>query len=564
MRYFEGGRKMRNSICERECSLKRIGEAIFVTLILVITVFYPVTINVSSTTIGGHDITFISHTYDATTDISTWTYRVTSGSSPSISHWIMELGACIKKDDIVEVSEDYEFKDILHPDPTTGLTGIKFEKDYGNGENRIVWFKLRGDYSEGLVQVAIKAGGSESYGYVIGPSCWRPDIRIEKTVWNDISNTWENSVTANIGDIIKFNISVYNSGTENLTDVNITDYLPKCLQYAGNAIVNGVPLKPTLWGNNLTWLLSYLPPCSWVYIEFDAIVIPEIALPNDRISMKVFTDSNSYFDTHLYDIPSGYDITDGWYVGWCADYWEDIHTGRKYDTMLYSSYDPYLFEKCPSAYDEDWDKVNYIINHKQGDKDDIQDAIWYFVGREGHWPSDPDAQAMIIDALANGEGYVPPIGGIMAVICYVRDNIQLTFVELEVTPNDGVNINKANVTAVGLYTGKTVYDEDDAFVNKKAADLTVEKYVSKDNGTWKKSIFAYLGDTIYWKITVTNSGMEDLSNIYVNDSVKSYGPFDLAVGASRTFYYETIASDINNTATAEGKDSDGNKVTDSD
>ncbi|HEC82315.1 MAG TPA: DUF11 domain-containing protein, partial [Thermoplasmatales archaeon] len=55
---------------------------------------------------------------------------------------------------------------------------------------------------------------------------------------------------------------------------------------------------------------------------------------------------------------------------------------------------------------------------------------------------------------------------------------------------------------------------------------------------------------------------DPLTNVYVNDTNgKSFGPFNLAVNESISFYYETNpVKDVNNTATAEGKDSDGDKV----
>lgn len=43
--------------------------------------------------VGLHDITFVSHVYDAVADESTWTYRVNSASGPppghAISHWVL-------------------------------------------------------------------------------------------------------------------------------------------------------------------------------------------------------------------------------------------------------------------------------------------------------------------------------------------------------------------------------------------------------------------------------------------------------------------------------------------
>ncbi|MCD6473733.1 MAG: DUF11 domain-containing protein, partial [Thermoplasmata archaeon] len=138
---------------------------------------------VASAQIGNHEIVFISHTYDEIRNVSRWTYLVKSGSHPSISHWVLELGGCIDEDDIVNASEYYEYMSASHPDPTTGLAGIKFDISYEDNEQRIVWFELKGDYPEGDVEVAIKAGHCQpQYGHVTGPVC---PCYIKGRVWHD-------------------------------------------------------------------------------------------------------------------------------------------------------------------------------------------------------------------------------------------------------------------------------------------------------------------------------------------------------------------------------------------
>jgi len=119
---------------------------------------------VMAVSIGSHNITFVSHTYNSTTNISTWTYNVTSGSSPSLSHWVISW--CGGNSTIVDASENREYG----PDPTTEITGIKFEDGYGDGDERTVWFKLKGDYPKGLIKVGTKAGKNNiAYGWVRGP-----------------------------------------------------------------------------------------------------------------------------------------------------------------------------------------------------------------------------------------------------------------------------------------------------------------------------------------------------------------------------------------------------------
>ena len=123
---------------------------------------------VSAVPIGNHTITFVSHTYDPDTCVSRWTYTVTSGSSPSLSHWVMDwcnesaLVAAGCSEHCVYVVDDHE----------TGMTGIKFDVGYEDGKSRTVWFELKGcgNYNEGDREVCIKAGNNPKVcGDVKGP-----------------------------------------------------------------------------------------------------------------------------------------------------------------------------------------------------------------------------------------------------------------------------------------------------------------------------------------------------------------------------------------------------------
>jgi len=113
--------------------------------------------------VGHHDITFVSHTFNGTN--STWTYNVTSGTQPSLSHWVISWCA---PDAILDASEDWEY---VAPDPLTGITGIKFDAGHEDGETRIVSFTLWGDYPEGPIEVGAYGGGVVNYGVITGPLC---------------------------------------------------------------------------------------------------------------------------------------------------------------------------------------------------------------------------------------------------------------------------------------------------------------------------------------------------------------------------------------------------------
>lgn len=145
----------------------------------------------SYATMAGHSVTLTSHVYNETTNTTTITYRVTSSGDPAISHWILALPANVLSK-LSSASEFYE----IGTDPTTGVTGIKFDRGYdsgsggsgnkGNGnkrsdagivlvrapqqpryaETRDIMIILVGDFEWNGVTVAIKAG-TQTYSSTI-------------------------------------------------------------------------------------------------------------------------------------------------------------------------------------------------------------------------------------------------------------------------------------------------------------------------------------------------------------------------------------------------------------
>ena len=172
------------------------------------------------------------------------------------------------------------------------------------------------------------------------------------------------------------------------------------------------------------------------------------AYPISNVTMNVVDGTDSYFLTTLTGIPAGEDISDGDYLGWCVETKVELPRSTDYTVTLYSSLDP-----PASLVGEAWDMVNYILNNKAvgADKIDIQAAIWYFIKLDPDWPTpgyyayDPygdnryggnppsaETQAMVADALLNGDGYTPGPGDVLAVICMPTNGVQISIVELEI------------------------------------------------------------------------------------------------------------------------------------
>jgi hypothetical protein len=94
-------------------------------------------------------------------------------------------------------------------------------------------------------------------------------------------------------------------------------------------------------------------------------------------------------------------------------------------TTLWNTYDPGLPYPDP-----DWDKVNYLINHKAGTRMQVQQAIWCFIDG-GYSGGDPVVVAMILDANLHGEGFKPMPGQWCAVLCEFSTTTQWIFIEVD-------------------------------------------------------------------------------------------------------------------------------------
>jgi len=194
--------------------------------------------------------------------------------------------------------------------------------------------------------------------------------------------------------------------------------------------------------------------------------------PNVIVTIEVVNGTSSYFSTTLSNIPSGYDVTNATYLGWCVDSTAEMsRSPATHDVILYSS----LNLPNGTLADQRWDMVNYILNHKQGAAGDIQTAIWYFVNFSNSTitPTDNNtvAWAIINDALANGTGYVPASGQIVAVICDPvlllprPASVQINIIEVPVPiipeyPTLAISLLGLTGVSIALVCGKRAFRRD--------------------------------------------------------------------------------------------------------
>ena len=171
---------------------------------------------------------------------------------------------------------------------------------------------------------------------------------------------------------------------------------------------------------------------------------PTVQLPSGYVTMLAELGASIYFKIYLSDVPSGFDITDGEYTGWCCQRGVFMSTGVNHTVALYSSYDTNM----PDSFkDENWSKVNYILNHKQDynlDKTHLQSVIWYYTHVNYKLPSDTasdaDVQRLISNVDENGSDFCPEPGDVIAILVSCDTSVQRTFLELYL-PEPGENGN---------------------------------------------------------------------------------------------------------------------------
>jgi hypothetical protein len=175
---------------------------------------------------------------------------------------------------------------------------------------------------------------------------------------------------------------------------------------------------------------------SMVYIQETTASTTILSLPTRSVTIETFNGTASFFITELSNVPSGYVIANKSYPGWCVDRTAEMaRSPATHLVTLYSS-----LNISGDLANQTWDMVNYLLNHKQGDKLDVQNALWYFVNMQGSYTDfkSDTAWSMVNDTLAHGKDFVPSSTQVAAVICYpVRSfatdaNVQISIIEVPV------------------------------------------------------------------------------------------------------------------------------------
>ena len=164
---------------------------------------------------------------------------------------------------------------------------------------------------------------------------------------------------------------------------------------------------------------------------------PTINLPGGTVTMIATDGDVSYFDIHLSEVPSGYDVTNGDYEGWCADRAVTMPRGEPLTIQLQDSYDPNL----PwSLKDKDWAKANDILNHHDSiPMKDVQDALWYLLC-ETNYSTLSDAAKTLVDSA--DPAFIPAADEWVAIIAEPIQNdshswpFQIAFLQVKLLPQE--------------------------------------------------------------------------------------------------------------------------------
>ena len=177
--------------------------------------------------LNAFQVSFQGRTYDAAANRTTFAYRVTgTGTPPDLSHFDLEIPACDPALEVVGYSPAEAVS--FGVDPTTGVSGIKWDLPLLSTDSRSYSVTFQGSVVEGTVLVAVYGGGTFETASLPGPSCAVPMLDVEKFVSVDGGVTWQDADAPPGPDVdldgqVSFRFVVTNSGDVPLSSLTLTD-----------------------------------------------------------------------------------------------------------------------------------------------------------------------------------------------------------------------------------------------------------------------------------------------------------------------------------------------------
>ncbi|MGN1115782.1 MAG: hypothetical protein ACI4TH_04375, partial [Candidatus Ornithomonoglobus sp.] len=335
-----------------------------------------------------------------------------------------------------------------------------------------------------------------------------PNLEIDKSVWNEtFSSSWQ----YNAGDTVKYTITVSNKGTAEAKGVSIADVFPSALITAGTITVNGAEK-------------SFTPTAA----QEEAI-------------------KDSTYDFGSFDIAAGESVT--------ITIQGTVNENTADNTIINTA--SYVYSEETKSDDASLTRVNpasYVLITKTGDHDDsyVQpgDTIIYTITADLNGKEFKESEPLQIkDAIPSGLTYSSAAWEFTTGSGTVSESASGTEYTYSITGTGTVTITITctvnsdvadgntftnTATVVGgssASSGTVLVGAANAYIVEKTATVThsgaEEPYQTIAAGE-DKAITA--GDTITFRIKITNNSGKDLKEFTLNDSITGY--YDLVDNSS--------------------------------
>jgi uncharacterized repeat protein (TIGR01451 family) len=330
-----------------------------------------------------------------------------------------------------------------------------------------------------------------------------PGMKVNKTVSN--GTAWVKEITAKLNDTVKFNSTIYNTGTCcNLTNMTVWDILSDSLEY-----LNATPEPDKV---------IYYPNGTTKIIWFPGVFAPCRPVPPDK---------STTFIINVTVIKCGGVDTN-------TQYAEAVSCGEVLSEQDSATvYVPGVPEI----------EVNKTVRNETGPWEDrinanVSDTVRFRCEIHNNGTCCPLTDIVVTDELSNsleyadnatvnGEPWEPifvnPNKFVWEFPEWVLEHCETITIEFDArVVNCGVDNNTQNATAVGC--GIRVSDSDTATVDatgEAKPGIEVEKTVlDPDTGEWVDKINASIGDTVKFNSTIHNNGTCcNLTDINVTDTL---------------------------------------------
>jgi uncharacterized repeat protein (TIGR01451 family) len=545
----------------------------------------------AAVTVGNHQVNFITVRNDyPSAGVSTWYYTVISGRRPAISHVVFQLNLnCLhvvaagtwngtNQNNLTQNGGNPE----IGRDPTTNVTGIKFDQEFNDNETRHYYITVNGNYAQEQITIAAKAGPGFSTALITGPSLTcapsftpAPAIDIEKyTNGEDADAAPGPQITE--GQPVNWTYVVVNTGNVALSNIVVTDDKGVAVTCPSTSLAVGANMTCTGSGTATLGQYTNIGSVTGSYngtnvSDSDPSNYFGVPAPAPAIDIKKYTNGEDA------DTAPGPQITEGQPVNWT---YVVVNTGNVALSNIVVTDDKGVAVTCPStslavganmtctgsgtAGLGQYTNIGSVTGSYNGTNVSDSDPSNYF-------GVPAPAPAIDIKKYTNGEDADAAPGpqitqGQPVNWTYVVVNTgNVALSNIVVTDDKGVAVTcpstslavGANMTCTGSgtaglgqytnigsvtgsYNGTNVSDSDPSNyfgVPAPAPAIDIKKYTNGEDADTAPGPQITQGQPVNWTYVVVNTGNVALSNIVVTDDkgvVVSCPSTSLAVGANMT------------------------------